>query len=389
MLPRIYQIPSRSFFLFGPRGVGKSTWIKSRGGYDLAVDLLHRQTFLDLQRNPSLLAAKAGAIADQGTIFIDEIQKLPELLDEVHRLMEDRRLEFILTGSSARKLKRVGANLLAGRAHTYKMYTLTLKEIGSTQSLDTLLRCGSLPLALRDPVLAEETLASYVGTYLQEEIKEEALVRRVAEFHRFLSLAGQLNASILNYENIARDVGKSAKTVQSWYQILDETLLGSFVMPYRPGFKVRESAHGKFYWFDAAVARAAAGLAWEDVDRFWKGFAFESMILREIQVYLEVTRKRYPIYYYATPGAGEIDFIIETRPKTINRPQEIVSIEVKYADKWKRDFEGPARALKAAKSEVLTKMIGVYNGTESLVFQDYEVAPLQAFVERLYAGLYF
>jgi len=336
-----------------------------------------------------LLGAKVGSVPTSGTVFIDEIQKLPELLDEVHRLMEERRLNFILTCSSTRKLKRIGANLLAGRAHTYKMFSLTLRETGSMFSLEEILKCGSLPIALRNVSLAEETLHSYVGAYLQEEIKEEALVRRVSEFHHFLSIAGQLNGTVLNFENIAGDVGKSAKTVQSWYQILEETLLGSFVLPNRPGFKVREVTHAKFYWFDAAVAQVAAGLAWGDVDSFWKGFALETTVLREIQVYLEVNRKRLPIYFYSTPGAGEIDFVIETRPKTINRPQEVVTIEVKYTETWKRDFEGPSRAFKAVKPEVVKKMIGVYAGGEALTFHDFEVAPIAVFIERLYAGLYF
>ncbi len=386
MIDRIYNIPSRSFFLFGPRGVGKSTWIKGRGGYALSLDLLQQRTFFELQRDPSLLEAKTAHLKAGDVVFIDEIQKLPELLDEVHRLMEHRKLEFILTGSSARKLKRAGANLLAGRAHTYRMYPLSLKELGQQYEIETLLQTGTLPIVLRDPRMASETLMSYVDTYLREEIKEEALVRRVEEFSRFLAIAGQLNASVLNFENLARDVGKSGKTVQSWYEILTETLLGSFVPAFRPGFKVREAAHPKFYWFDAAVARAAHGLQWQDVDALAKGFAFESMVLREVQTYLEVSRRPLKIYYYATPGAGEIDFIVETRPKTLNRPQEFVSIEVKYSPKWKRDFEGPSRALREAKPKCLKRMLGVYMGVERLGFEGFEVFPVHEFVEHMYRG---
>lgn len=389
MFERIYQIPSRSFFLFGPRGVGKSTWIRTKAQFDMTFDLLNRQTFLELQREPNLLAKKTGHLKPGNTVFIDEIQRLPELLDEVHRLMENQRLEFILTGSSARKLKRLGANLLAGRAHTYKMFALTWRELSGTFSLEELLQSGTLPLVLRDLNLQEETLHSYVATYLQEEIKEEALVRRVEEFHRFLALAGQLNGTTLNFENVARDCGKSAKTVQNWYQILSDTLLGYWIRPYRPGFKVRESAHNKFYWFDPAVARVASGLAWKDVDSLWKGFAFECLVLREILAYLEVSRKKYVISYYGTPGAGEIDFVIETRPKTLNRPPEILCVEVKYSAKWKRDFEGPSRSLKAASPEAVKRMIGIYVGTDQLTFQDYEVVPFPLFVQKMYDQEYF
>ncbi|TWW10438.1 ATPase [Planctomyces bekefii] len=389
LLERAYRIPSKSFFLFGPRGVGKSTWIKQRGGFDLAIDLLRHSVFLELQRDPSLLEAKTANLKAGATIFIDEIQKLPELLDEVHRLMEDRKLEFILTGSSARKLKRAGANLLGGRAHTYKMFPLTVKELGDLFSVDDLLVHGSLPVVLRDPSLGDETLASYVGTYLREEIKEEALVRRVEEFSRFLTIAGQLNATVLNFENVARDTGKSGKTIQGWYEILQETLLGRYVEPWRPGFKVRESGHPKFYWFDAGVARVASGLAPRDVDNTWKGFAFEGLVFNELQAYLELSRKGFSISYYGTPGAGEIDFVVETRPKTINRPPEFVTIEVKYSRVWKREFEGPSRSLRSIRPESHKRMLGVYMGDEALGFDGFEVYPVRQFVEQLHHGMIF
>jgi predicted AAA+ superfamily ATPase len=386
MFSRVYQIPSSTFFLFGPRGVGKSTWIKARGGFSLTIDLLKHATFLDLQRDPSLLEAKTGHLKKGETVFIDEIQKIPALLDEVHRLIEDRGLNFILTGSSARKLKRAGANLLAGRAHTYKMLPLTIREIGSAISLEDLFRFGSLPVVLRNMDTAEEALSSYVETYLREEVREEAIVRRVDDFARFLSIAAQLNGAVINYQNVARESGKSANTIQAWFQILEETLLGSYLPAYRPGFKVRESAHPKFYWCDAAIARVAAGLEWKDLDSVWKGTALESMVLREIQAFAEVSRKKTQVFYYATPGAGEIDFIVETRPKTINRPQQFITIEVKLATKWRRDFESASRALRASKPESLIKMFGVYLGNERLSFDGFEVLPLKDFVSGLFSG---
>lgn len=389
MIPRSYQIPSKSFFLFGPRGVGKSTWIKERGGYALKIDLLKHTTFLELSRNPSLLEAQTRHLKKGDVVFIDEIQKIPQLLDEVHRLMEDRGLEFILTGSSARKLKRAGANLLAGRAHTYKMFPLTLRELGTAYPIDELLKIGTLPIVLRDSAAAEETLVSYVDTYLKEEIREEALVRKVADFQRFLAIAGAINASVINFQNVARDSGKSVPTIQSWFQILEETLVGSFLPSYRPGFKVREAAHPKFYWFDAAVARIAAGLTWQDVDALWKGYALEALILQEIRAYLEITRQRMNIFYYATPGVGEIDFIVETRPKTSGRPQQFVSIEVKLTQRWRRDFEAPSRALMARSSRSHRKMVGVYLGAERLTFDNFEVLPLFDFISALYAGELF
>lgn len=385
-IARLYTPPTTSCFLFGPRGVGKSTWVRSAIDVDFEIDLLSHKSFLELQRDPSLLSSKVKHLGSGATVFIDEIQKLPELLDETHRLMERQRLKFILTGSSARKLRRSGANLLAGRAHTYKMFPFCLKELAGRFDIEEVIMSGSLPIVLRDLPHAEETLNSYVETYLREEIKEEALVRRVEEFSRFLEVAGRLNAQVLSYQNVARESGKAASSIQNWYQILEETLLGFKIYPYRPGFKVREAGHPKFYWFDPGVARVASGQSRSDVDSLWLGTAFETVILNELQVYLEVTRKKHAIHYYSTPGAGEVDFIIETRKKTLNRAAQFVSIEVKHTKSWKRDFEGPSRSLKAFAGASHQSMLGVYLGDEVLHFEGFEVLPLQAFVDRLHSG---
>ena len=388
-IERIYKIPSASFFLFGPRGVGKSTYIRAKHTASITIDLLSQKSYLALHRNPSLLEGLVGHLKPGDVVAIDEIQRIPDLLSEVHRLMEDRKLNFILTGSSARKLKRVGANLLAGRAHTYKMFPLSLREIGDRFSLEAVLQFGGLPLALRDTALADETLASYVGTYLQEEIREEALVRKIDYFNRFLQVAGQLNGAVLNMENIARETGRSAKTISNWYLILEETLLVSKIEAYRPGFKVRETSHPKYYWFDHAVARTAAGLIWADLDNSAKGFEFECLILREIQIYMEVARRQKPIFYYHTPGAGELDFIIETRPKSISKPQEFISIEVKYSKAWKREFEAPSRSLRSFSGNRHKRMMGVYLGSDRITNDGFEVLPLSVFIAELFAGNIF
>lgn len=385
-IERLYPIPANSFFLLGPRGVGKSTWVRSRVPFQIAFDLLKSSTFLALQRDPSSLEARTAHLKEGAMVFIDEIQRLPDLLNEVHRLIENRHLRFALTGSSARKLKRHGTNLLAGRAHTYKMFPFSLRELGTKVRLRDLLTIGALPVVLKDLSTAEETLHGYVDTYLREEIKEEALVRRFEEFARFLSVSSQLNAQILSFENVARDCGKKNATVQNWYQLLDETLIGSKLPPYRPGFKVREIGHPKFYWFDAGVARVAAGYRSEDIDGNWLGFAFESLILNELRIYNECSRNRYPINYYATPGAGEIDFIVETCRKTTSRPAEFISIEVKYSERWKRDYESSSRALRQFAGTSHRKMIGVYAGNERLTFDGFEVFPVRDFVDWLHRG---
>lgn len=386
---RLYSIPTKSFFLFGPRGTGKSTWVKENLKPTLEINLLLQQSFLQLENNPSLLETKLSHLKKKSWVFIDEIQKLPVLLDEVHRLIEERELHFILTGSSARKLKRSGANLLAGRALTQKMFPFSLYELKSRHSIKYHCLHGTIPLILKDPKSVEQTLYSYVETYLREEIKEEALVRRLDQFNRFLQIAGRLNGQILNYKNIARETGRSSMIVSQWYDILEETLLGFRLNPYRPGFKVREVGHPKFYWFDPGVARVAAQIDVNDFGSTEMGAALETLLLNEIRIYQEISHKPKNISYYATPGAGEIDLIIELRPKTIDRPAEFLSLEIKAAIKWKSDFERPSRALKEFAKEKHKRMIGVYLGTERLTQNGFEVYPVMNFVQELFAGRIF
>lgn len=388
-IQRIYPLPSKSFFLFGPRGVGKSTWVKEYFSPAFEVNLLRQQTYLQMQNEPSLLSQQLAHLTSRDWVFIDEIQKLPNLLDEVHYLMEEKELRFILTGSSARKLKRSGANLLAGRALTHKMFPFSLREFGFGRSIKELCVFGTLPLVLKDPASAEETLYSYVETYLREEIKEEALVRRLDQFNRFLQIAGRMNAQTINYANQARDTGRSAAMIAQWYDILEETLLGMRLMPYRPGFKVREAGHPKFYWFDPGVARVSGQIGVDDIGSIEMGAALETLVLNELRVYREYSGKMRAFSYYGCPGAGEVDFIIETRAKTIDRAAEFISIEVKSAQKWKSEFEGPSRALQESAGKQHKKMIGVYLGAERLTRDGFEVYPLAGFVEQLFAGKLF
>lgn len=388
-ITRLYPQPTKSFFLFGPRGVGKSTWVKANFRPELTVNLLTHQTFLQLQNNPSLLADQIAPLRKNSWVFIDEIQKIPALLDEVHQSIEEKNLRFILTGSSARKLKRNGANLLAGRALTHKMFPFSLHELKTKKPIKYYCTYGTLPLILKDPTSIEDTLYSYVETYLREEIQAEAMVRKLDQFSRFLQIAGRLNGQVLNYDNIARETGRSNVLISQWYGILEETLLGSVLKPYRPGFKVREVGHPKFYWCDPGVARVSAQIDAIDFGSTELGNALETLILNELRIYQECSRKIKPIYYYATPGAGEIDFIIQLRPKTIDHPAEFLSIEVKASQKWKSDFEGPSRALKVFAKENYKKMLGVYLGNERMTHDGFEIYPLKEFVDHLFQGKIF
>lgn len=385
----MYKVPKSSFFLFGPRGTGKSTWFKNVLKPDLSIDLLKSSEFLELQRNPSHLEDKVAHLAENSLILIDEVQKLPVLLNEVHRLIESHSLRFGLTGSSSRKLKNAEVNLLGGRAHTYRFFPFSFFELKNKISINEALKFGTLPIVFKDIDLAEETLAAYVETYLKEEIKEEAAVRKIDDFSRFLEIAGQLNGHILNYENLAREAGKASNTIQAWYQILEDTLLGVRVPSFRPGFKVRELAQAKFYWFDPGVALAAAGLLRDGPDDTMRGYCLETLVLNEIRIYNEVSRKKCEIQYYSTPGSGEIDFIIHTKKKSPYKMGEFISIEVKSSKKWKSGFEAASWSLFEYSKGSHAKMYGVYLGTEILTNKRFTTLPFLKFVEDLHAGKIF
>ena len=237
------KVPDRSFFLFGPRGVGKTSWLRQVLSDAAFFDLLDSFLYLELSQRPGRLEAMAGNLSENSWIVIDEIQKIPALLDEVHRLIENKGWRFALCGSSARKLRRGGVNLLGGRAVTRNLTAFSFSELGSAFDAEFSLQWGCLPLVQLDRENASDFLNSYVNTYIKEEIKEEGIVRSLPPFLRFLGIAGQLNGQLVNGQNIAREAGVSRSSVDVYFSILEDTLLGRFLPAYRPGVKVREQAH--------------------------------------------------------------------------------------------------------------------------------------------------
>lgn len=382
---RTLTTPDQSFFLFGPRGVGKTTWLKAHFKSEIGFNLLLSKDFLELSKDPSYLAARIGKKPKGTWVIIDEIQKLPILLDEVHHLIEENGYRFVLTGSSARKLKRSGANLLAGRAITRNMYQFTSREWPGRFDLTRALNWGGLPLSVqaKEP---KEILESYFFTYIKEEIQEEGLVRQIDPFVRFLEVAGNANGQVLNVENIARETGSKRVTIDKWFLILEDTLVAYRLPAWRPGFKVRETAHPKFYWFDPGVARAAAGRLFEEIDSAWLGWSYETWLLHETRAYNSYSRSGKSLYYYSLPSGIEIDLIVELKKGSRHSPPEIVGMEFKSAKKWKREWEEPLRELSKEKNLKVKKMIGVYQGQEKLEFDDFTVYPTPMFLDLLHSG---
>jgi len=388
-IPRLLRCPERSFFLFGPRGTGKSTWLGQALPEAVRFDLLDTSLYLELSRDPHRLEAIIGNRPSGSWVVLDEIQKIPALLDEVHRLMEKRRWRFALCGSCARKLRRGGANLLGGRAITLNMEGFSAAELGTTFDLEFSLNWGLLPFVQLERQNAADILEAYVNTYLKEEIREEGLVRNVPPFLRFLNVAGQLNGQSVHGQNIAREAALPRSTVDTYFSILIDTLLGHFLPAWRPGFKVREAAHPKFYWFDPGIARAAAGLIREPADRLWQGAALETLIFHELRVYNETSRKKRPLTYYRTASGVEIDFIIESRKRSANAPAHLVAIEVKRADKWNRSWESGLRDLAIQKGVKVDRLVAVYTGPRAYHFEGLDVLPVSEFLQSLYQGKIF
>lgn len=262
---RLLKLPKEhSLFLFGARNTGKSTLIKEvYADTCIILDLLKKKTEARFLRNPDELYDIIMGLPEAIThVIIDEVQKNPALLDVVHDLMGETKKYFIMTGSSARKLKQGGANLLAGRAFVYHMYPLTHIELGDTFDLDHALHWGTLPQIFTQDSdeMKKEFLYAYAHTYLKEEIWNEHFIRDLDPFRRFLEVAAQYNGKLINFTNIARDVGVTDKTIKSYYAILEDTLIGFFLEPYHDSFRKRLSHQPKFYLFDTGITRALAFL---------------------------------------------------------------------------------------------------------------------------------
>jgi predicted AAA+ superfamily ATPase len=286
MVQRTIHLPEKlSFFLFGPRQTGKSTLVETVfTDQTWTVDFLLSDTFYLYERDPSQFREDALYKIEKesvSTIVIDEVQRLPVLLNEVHFLLEKlRHIRFVLTGSSARKLKRGASNLLAGRAVERHLYPFVWSEISGHLDLETMLHFGTLPGVYElNPGGKKEALRAHVNTCLKEEIRSEALTRKLSSFSQFLDIAGAQFGHQLNFTAIGRDVGLSTKTVQIWYKILEDTLIGFRLDPWRKSVRKRLSARPEFYFFDCGVTNAVNRVVSGDFDHFYRGRLFEQFLL--------------------------------------------------------------------------------------------------------------
>ena len=374
---RLTEPPRQSFFLFGMRGVGKSTWARARFPDAVTLDLLDERLYQDLLADPSLFGQSIAHLGPGEWVVVDEVQRLPALLNEVHRFIESHRLRFALLGSSARKLKAAGVNLLAGRALRRAMYPFTAAELGPDFDPDRVLRYGSVPLVWASDA-PEEVLEAYVQLYLREEIRAEALVRNLPGFVRFLPVAALFNGEVVNVAGIARDAGVARTTVQGYLDILEDTLLAFRLPAFEARARVRERKLPKLYWTDPGVVRAVkrqlGPVAAEE-----RGALFESWVATTLRAHAEV-QELYDELFYWSPHrtAAEVDFLLR-------RGGELLAIEIKATDRYHTGLLKGLRMLGPVPG--LTRRLLVYTGPRSFRSADgIEIWPASRFAAAVASG---
>ena len=347
----VTPIEKQSYFLFGPRGTGKTTWVKSRYPQAVYVDLLDAQIRNQLTIDPGRLKKY---IPDSycGWIILDEIQLVPDLLNEVHRQIFAGKNKFILTGSSARSLRRKGVNLLGGRALTRTFHPLTAVELGEKFDIIKALQYGHLPLA----VLGKEPTAylqSFVMNYLTNEVKQEGLTRNMGAFSRFLEVASFSQGNVLNYSEVAREAAIDRQVVAGYFDILDDLLVGIRLPVFTRKSKRKLIVHQKFFYFDAGVYRAIRPMGPLDAPESVSGAALETLVFQEVRAINEALNLGYGLYYWRTVNKVEVDFILYG-------PRGIIAIEVKCAPRIKSDMFSGLRAFGA--DYPMAKCFLVYGG---------------------------
>jgi len=378
MYSRLLKTPVESILLFGPRGVGKSTWIRERFPDAVVYDLLNSREALRLERDPHQLFDELKMYPAGQWVVLDEVQRVPSLLNEVHGLMENCGLRFVLCGSSARQLKRSGANLLAGRAKRVHFFPLVSSEMGEDFDSRTAMVQGTLPLAVAgDDVVG--FLTTYADMYLNEEIRAEALTRNVGAFSRFLEIAARQNGQVTNLSNISREAGVSRSTVQNYFDILVDTLIGYWVVPWKLKQSTKQVAHPKFYLFDTGVARALSGRAPYPPTQEEAGPLLETLIFNEVRAFVAYNQLRYPVHFWRNHDGAEVDLLCETQ-------EGFVALEIKATGTWQKRFSRGIHRLRAEVGSEQCAAYGVYQGDRRALVDDVLLLPVGEFLTMLWRG---
>ncbi len=379
LVSRLFQAPKESFFLFGPRGTGKSTWLRQTFPGATCIDLLDQQTFRTYLARPERLVEAVEGSPSSRTIIVDEIQKVPSLLDQVHRIIENagrQKLQFILTGSSARKLKRSGTDLLAGRAILKTLHPFLAAELGKHFVLARSLELGMLPLVLgsSDPV---ETLKSYVSLYLREEVQAEGLVRNVGNFARFLEAISFSQASLLNTSEVARECEVNRKTVDGFVEILEDLLLGFRLRVFSRRAQRRLAQHPKFYFSDVGVFRSVRPKGPLDTPGETGGACLEGLVAQHLRAWIAYSQADRALYFWRTKAGLEVDFIVYGE-------DTFLAIEVKRANKVSGKDVRPLLAFR--EDYPRAKACLLYGGRQRLKVNGILCLPCEEFLRNLIPG---
>ena len=373
MYSRMIRSPkAKSFFLFGPRGTGKTTWVKSAFPKAVYIDLLEAELFNDLTANPQRLSNFIPP-GFKEWVIIDEVQRIPELLHEVYRLIETKKYRFILTGSSPRKLKRKGPNLLAGRALTLSMHPFSIAELGNDFQLDHSLRYGQLPTVYTeaDP---KKYLEAYVRTYLEEEIRQEGLTRNLSAFARFLEAASFSQGSVLSISSVARECHVERKVVESYFSILEDLMIGYRIPIFSKKAKRRLIVHPKFYFFDVGVYRTLRPMGPLDAPEEVDGIALETLFLEELIALNGALNLGYKIFYWRTSNGKEVDFVLYG-------PKGLMSFEIKRTSRITSAMLGGLKSFLA--DYPMAKAYFVYGGNRRMYEDKIELVPALEILKNL------
>ncbi len=371
---RFFNSPGGSFFIFGPRGTGKSTWLKKNFQDAYLIDLLDEKTFREYIAHPERIKQVVEANPDTRCYIIDEVQKAPALLDTVHSLIEKYKThQFILTGSSARKLRRGGVNLLAGRALLNHFHPFIASELNENFSLDTALKYGLIPLVVSSETPGK-TLDAYITLYLKEEVKEEGLVRDIGAFARFLETVSFSHGSILNLSNIARECQVSRKVVENYMSIIEDLLVGYKIPVFNKRAKRAMTAQEKFYLFDAGVYYHLRPRGPLDSPDETGGIALEGLVLQHLKAWCDYTDDQVNCYFWRTRGGSEVDFILYGE-------NNFHAIEVKNS------MQIHPQSLRSLKTFLVdypeSSAILLYRGTEKLAIDGITCWPVKDFLLQL------
>jgi len=365
--------PSGSYFLFGPRGTGKSTWLAQDVKNALMLDLLEPDLHRRFMAHPERLNDVIDGNPEVSTIIVDEVQKVPELLSVVHQQIEQKKRRFILTGSSARKLKQNGMDLLAGRAVLTMAHPFMASELGRGFSLEQALRLGMVPLVLGAPD-PNQTLAAYVSLYLREEVAAEGLVRNIGNFTRFLEAISFSHGSLLSISEVARECEVSRKTVEGYVSILEDLLLGYRLPVFSKRAKRALIKQSKFYYFDAGVYRSVRPKGPLDRLEEIDGGALEGLVAQHLRAWMDYTADSNHLYFWRTPSGVEVDFVVYGET-------DFCAIEVKNSGKvTRKDLRG-LKAFMQDYPECRAALL--YRGKEKMLMDGITCLPGDEFLRQL------